>query len=83
MNFANEFTRFSAFYLLGIVLFLVLLGEALWSYLTDRRNLFRLRVIVKASLLCVMHFNPLYLFAMVLGAETFFIFLEYKLVSGQ
>ena len=83
MNFANEFTRLSAFYLLGVVAFVVLLGKALWSCLTARRNVFKLRVLTKASLLCAMHLNPLYLFSLVLGAETFFVLLEYRLVSHR
>ena len=83
INFADEFTRLSAFYLLGVVAFLALLGEALWSCLTARRNVFKLRVLAKASLLCAMHLNPLYLFSLVLGAETFFVLLEYRLVSRR
>ena len=63
----NWITVSSAFYLLGICLFVVLLGEAIWSSAKDSHNLFKIRTIAKSVLLSVLHYNALYLFVIILG----------------
>ena len=79
LNIANEFTAYSAFYLLGVTVLMIMLGEAFWSVIKNRRNLFKMRIIAKGILLSMMHYNPLYLFSIVLAVETFFIFLQTRL----
>lgn len=75
----NNFTISSAFYLFGLILFISVVMESAWSTYQDKHNLFKIRVIVKATLLSVLHYNPLYLLALVLGTEAFFIFLKIRL----
>ena len=65
LNSMASFSVVSLFYLLGIVLFVCVLGEALWSLRKDVQNLFKLRVIAKCVLLSVLHYSPISLFSLV------------------
>jgi hypothetical protein len=80
LNPITEFTVNSSFYLLGIVIFTVLVAEGAWSTFRDQHNMFKLRVLVKVAVLSVLHFSPLYLFSIVLAFEAFFLFLQYRLI---
>lgn len=72
----NNFSLSSVFYLLGTIIFLIVLGESIWSISKDQHNIFKLRILVKSILLSVLHYNALYLFPLVIGFEAFFIYLK-------
>ena len=67
LNPLETFTLTLASYLFGFVLFVLLLGEAVWSTVKDYENMFKIRIILKSVLLSVLHYNALYLFGLVLG----------------
>ena len=72
MNLTNDISINFGFYLLGLVLVFILLGEGIWSVCKEKANIYKIRVLVKALILSVLHYNPLYLFSLVLGTEVFF-----------
>jgi hypothetical protein len=79
LNPIDEFTVHSSFYLLGIILYVILVAEGFWSTFRARHNLFKLRVLVKVTLLSLLHLSPLYLFSAVLAFEIFFLYLQSRL----
>ncbi len=68
LNLISEFTVKSGFYLLGMVGALVLLGEAVWSSSQASENLFKVRLMVKVTLISLMHYSAVYLCAVILAA---------------
>jgi hypothetical protein len=75
----NELTVSSFFYLMGLVMFLSVLVEAVWSTCRAKHNFFKIRVIVKSVLFSIMHYNPIYLFSLVMVCEVVFIIIKVKL----
>ena len=67
MNVASEYTLKSNFYLLGFIILIGLLMEAVWSFWQNHENLFKLRVLVKALVISLLHYNALYLLAILIG----------------
>lgn len=65
---------------MGMIIFMVLLGDAVWSSCKDRSNLFKVRVLMKAGILSILHYGPLYLCSVVIASEIFFLFLQWKIV---
>ena len=74
----NDLTISCFFYLLGLVVFLNILAEAVWSTCKDRNNLFKIRIIVKSVLLSILHYNAIYLFPLVIVCEVVFIVIKIK-----
>lgn len=62
---------------------LVLLGEAFWSSCQESHNIFKVRLMIKVLLLSILHYSALYLCAVVMAAEVFFLLLEWKLVERR
>ena len=75
----NELTVSSFFYLLGLVIFLNMVAEAVWSTCRAKHNFFKIRVIVKSVLLSIMHYNAIYLFPLVMVCEVGFMVIKVKL----
>ena len=78
MNVTYDYTLRSNLYLLGIGILMAICVDGIWSTIKERQNMFKLRVIVKAGIISILHFNAYNLFALVIGAEIFFIYLEMK-----
>lgn len=76
LNIINEFTVKSSFYLLGIVIWILLILEAVWSCSKNIKNMYKIRILAKTVLLSLLHYNPLYLCSLVLCTEIFFICLQ-------
>lgn len=81
INIAEEYTRKSNFYLLGFFVLFAVLVQALWSFYQDRKNMFKIRVLIKATVISVLHYNAIYLFALAIGAEIFFMYFQWKLLN--
>ena len=81
INFAEEYTRKSNFYILGFFVFLAVAVEAFWSFYKDRKNMFKIRVMVKAIIISILHYNAIYLFAMAIGTEIFFMYFQWKFMD--
>lgn len=43
--------------------------------------MFKIRVIIKATVLSLLHYNPIYLFATAIGTEIFFLYFQWKLLK--
>lgn len=68
LNPVEEYTRKSNLYIIGIIIFILLTLEALQSVYYRSGEMWKLRVLAKAALLSILHFNPLYLFPTVAGS---------------
>jgi hypothetical protein len=75
----NDLTVSLFFYLLGLVVFLSILAEAVWSTCRDIHNLFKIRTIVKSVLLSILHYNAIYLFPLVIVCELAYMVIKMKL----
>ena len=62
-------------------MFLAVAVEAFWSFYKDRKNMFKIRVMVKAIIISILHYNAIYLFAMAIGTEIFFIYFQWKFMD--
>ena len=67
LNVVSYYTVKFTFYLLGIVIFIFILIEALHSSYKNIRDIYKVRIIAKASIISVIHYNALYLFSLVLA----------------
>ena len=75
------FTLSSCFYLLGLLIFAIVLIESCWSTYRARQNIFKFRILVKAVLLSIIHYNGVQLLALVLCFEAFFMVLTLRLLK--
>jgi hypothetical protein len=64
-NSISELTLNSVFYIIGIIVLFLILIDAIYALLKDQKNIYRLRTLVKGVCLSLLHFSPIYLFAVV------------------
>ena len=67
LNILEDYTRKSNLYMLGFLIFFIILIEALHSTYYNIYNMYKLRIFVKIVIISILHYNSLYLFSIVLG----------------
>lgn len=78
MNPTNIISISGLFYLLGTLIFVLTLLNAVKSFLKEKIKFNRLRVIIKASLMALMYWSPVLLFSALVVIEIGMIMIEYK-----
>lgn len=79
--FLNPFqsvTMNSGFYMIGIALYCIILASGLYSIYHGRKNMFRIRIILKASLLAIANLSPIYIFSIGVVLDILLIIIEYN-----
>lgn len=79
-NPVNSLTSNGFFYILGICIYAAIICEAAYKLYIDRITYFwRLRVILKATVLSLAHFSPIYLFCTAILLDLMLLTVEYRL----
>lgn len=74
LNPIDQVSLNAVFYILGIVLYIIILMECFWSLYQSKTYIYKIRIIIKATMLSLMHFSPVYIAASALVVDTLFIF---------
>jgi len=67
------------FYIFGILFYIILVVESIFSTFINKSNLFKIRIISKLTVLSLLYLSPIYLLPVFVGIEGLFIFLEYQI----
>lgn len=69
-----------AFYILGILVYFAMLCECIYKVAQDRvYNFFKIRVMIKATLLSLSHFSPIYLLSSAVLIDIILLIIEFKI----
>lgn len=70
----------AAFYIMGILLYFILLCECIYKVSQDKAlNFWKVRILMKATLLSLSHYSPIYLLASTVVIDLVLIIVEYQL----
>jgi hypothetical protein len=83
LNSIQKLTVNSLFYLIGIILYLTILVEMLYSVYQSKQNFYRLRIFLKATLLSIAHFKPIIFVSMSIVLDVSLIFLQFFIVENR
>lgn len=78
LNPFQTVTMNSGFYMIGIALYCVVVAGGLYNLYQGRKNMFRLRIIIKASLLAIANISPIYIFSVSVVLDVVLLVLEYN-----
>lgn len=68
----------SGFYMIGIAMYCIIFAAGLYSIYHGRKNMFRIRLIIKASLLAIANLSPIYIFSVSVVLDILLIVVEYN-----
>jgi hypothetical protein len=83
LNPIQKLTINSLFYFIGIILYLAIFVEMLYSVHQNKQNFYRVRIFLKATLLSISHFNPMILVSMLIILDTLLVFLQFIIVENE
>jgi len=72
----------AVFYLVGILVYLVVLIEMLYSVYNSKQNFYKVRIFVKATLLSIGHLNPIIVVSVSIITDILLIILQYILTEN-
>ena len=82
LNPISEIDGNACFYLLGILIYCLILVESCYLSRKDIKNIWKFRVLLKASLLSFAHLNPVFLVFIAIFLDISIAILEYNLVKS-
>jgi hypothetical protein len=83
LNSIQKLTVNSLFYLIGIILYLIILIEMLYSVYQSKKNFYRVRIFLKATILSIGHSNPIIFVYMSIVLDISLIFLQFVVVENE
>lgn len=83
LNPIDQVSLNAVFYIIGIVLYIIIVMDCFWSLYQSKTYIYKLRILIKATMLSLMHFSPVYVAASTLVVDTLFVFAEFCLLKDM
>lgn len=83
MNPLNSIDANATFYIIGIFLYFLVFLDCAYSLKKAVVNIWKVRIFMKATILSLAHFNPVFLIAMLLFADVTMIIFEYRWIRSK
>ncbi len=80
-NYSQMITLNGAFYILGMLVFIYVTIETFYAFFRNFRNISKVRIYVKACLLSLAHFNPIYVVSVCVLFDMLMAVLQFYVVS--
>ncbi len=68
------------FYLIGVLMFIFIFIEIIYSLNQNKQNFYKIRIFIKASMLSIGHVNPITVFSITVIIDLLMIALQYLII---
>lgn len=82
-NYTQIITLNGVFYILGMLMFIYVTVETFYSFVRNFKNIYKVRIWVKACLLALAHFNPVYIVSVCVLVDMLMAVVQFYLVNKK
>lgn len=83
INYSQILTLNGGFYILGMLMFIYVTTETFYAFYRNFRNIHKVRIYLKACLLSLAHYNPIYIVSVCVIIDILLAVLQFFIVNKQ